>query len=630
MTIFSLLAEGLLCESPAETVIKLLSLAERPGTPAEGEAALFQATRLAAKYGLNIDDLRKQINANQYRRAAPSPPYTQPSSSNAFADAAPILQGFGFKLYRTDRTEQSWKSERHAGFFVTLGGNPNAGGGRLLWELRSLNSFGTVYDSGRTLDELKETLATFDWAKAEADIKAEKERRETPSFNGPMSAMQQQVDAVAQKYDYIIEPPSSPFQTYRQYKTKDHTYKLVAYSDFWNHYTSVGTGQWKEDKIRKNKTAADLEAFLKTKRTSKDDTKLHNNPTLDKMMKLCLSYGFSVSYDWPKSSAKHFVNRALNMHIYFDRGNFGAKGRITAEETIMWHIGPAYSNGTIKDVPRKYGTGFDTFKAEMDKIEKAEVGPEAVHKVLMAYGAKPRTSEGISRQSLRHDYIYFDLSPKYAYAYQKVTGEWIEIEKMPNMWDYDYTNTTGQNAQDLEARLVKRGFKKGAHQDTESVIAKFRTICVGFKYQLWSTTPEKDQYMHHGDKNSTVSINKKEGKFRVFFWEYGTEEYKVLGEGTDPQDLQDILKKHDVTMHMRPNAKCGEVMKVALLFGFVTDNAKSATEDVFILVSKEDHSILELDKDGGAWQHFFHKKIIGSGITADSLQKHLEEVYGDK
>jgi hypothetical protein len=52
------------------TVINLLRLADKPGTPQEGAVALAQAKKLAAKHGLNIDDLRAKMNAQPPRSAS--------------------------------------------------------------------------------------------------------------------------------------------------------------------------------------------------------------------------------------------------------------------------------------------------------------------------------------------------------------------------------------------------------------------------------------------------------------------------------------------------------------------------------------------------------------------------------
>jgi hypothetical protein len=47
-----------IAESPEQTIIGLLRLAQRPGSDAEGENAMDKAVKLANKHGLNIDQLK--------------------------------------------------------------------------------------------------------------------------------------------------------------------------------------------------------------------------------------------------------------------------------------------------------------------------------------------------------------------------------------------------------------------------------------------------------------------------------------------------------------------------------------------------------------------------------------------
>jgi hypothetical protein len=58
-------------DNPIDTIRKLLALAERPGTPEEGEVARQQAERIAEKYGYKLDDIKLQP-------PAPEPPKKKP------------------------------------------------------------------------------------------------------------------------------------------------------------------------------------------------------------------------------------------------------------------------------------------------------------------------------------------------------------------------------------------------------------------------------------------------------------------------------------------------------------------------------------------------------------------------
>lgn len=72
---FGMLKEEKERSDPRQTLRNLLALAQRPGTVAEGEAAMLQAQNIAAKYGIDLDTFDKNPLPKIKPPAPPADPY---------------------------------------------------------------------------------------------------------------------------------------------------------------------------------------------------------------------------------------------------------------------------------------------------------------------------------------------------------------------------------------------------------------------------------------------------------------------------------------------------------------------------------------------------------------------------
>lgn len=458
-----------------QTLVNLLAVADRPGTPGEGEAALHQATRLAAKLGMSLDDARKITRSSGTGRAKG---VVDPSDKmfieiKLIADHIP-----GIKFHdRTTNTPFAKESAvwhlYHEGVAIEIH-VPMTGpkDHHIMWYLvhRDKNKYRIDADDtiakSTNAQDLLNALRTVDWKGLKLKAEAEEEQKKVQAYNTAqqMTPEMQAVVDLAIKHGYELEP-GHVGMSWRQLRSEP--FQLTVMQDgSWYHETRQGdihTKKWKADTRRwdkKNIGPDKLDTWLKTKRSS-GEKPFSVHEEINKIVKVLSHFGFKPE---EKTGNQHtWINPVAGYKVQFGPNKF--RGALNKNDSVFWMIraimvrnaannGYQYQHDLKAQVGEDNTHGTDAVKLQhvLEKIvTKAEVGFDKVVAVLTKYGFYP-DAKAVERPT--HNMEYFNTKGgKYYAAVGPKTGEWILYMRMS--FGHDMMDKQGTTADELEM-ILKR------------------------------------------------------------------------------------------------------------------------------------------------------------------------------
>ena len=437
-----------------DVVVKLLALADRPGSPHEGESALKQATELAKKHNIDLNKAREMMK-NQTVRRSPSSSSPVHPADKLFADLTLILKhvpgmrsgdrmksGTTYKYFGSDVVvwglshngvvvmvvlPMNGERERPTHWYLVLGDVGKPGG---------YQEEDVLAKSTNPQDVLN-AIRSVDWN----GIKKKRDQDRIDSENAAYNNAQQltheaqQVVDIATKHGYVLKPASTGM-TYREMVSEP--YRLTIGPDgAWWHETRQGpvsTNKWKYDTKRfdqKNKGPVALDKWIKTKRKS-GEANFSVHDEVNKVVKILTHFGFKP---WEKQGNQHiWGNPVEQIRVTF--GPNKMRGALAKDDEIWWMItaeyvrkdGPGGGMRPAHDIKgmlgdAAHGKDAQALERSLSKLMKAaEMGFDKVVAVLSKYDFKP-DNHIVDRPD--HTKEYFN-SPggKYFVMVDPKTGRW--------------------------------------------------------------------------------------------------------------------------------------------------------------------------------------------------------------
>jgi len=494
-----------------------------------------------------------------------------------------------------------------------------------------------------------DTVATFESAfrhldleKIDQDAKAAKQERDRPK-HAASTHQQITMAAVLAKHGFTLEPPSGSNQTYQYWNSADRKTRVYSPdSGNWDVSTNVaGTMKSVFRRSSKPRTVADLEAYLnKAASGGAPEEKAHAHPEMDKIIKHLVHIGFhKVSMQNP-SSTQFYENTGVGILVEVGRVNFMAKGRITKNEEIYWSMRPARKTGTAGTFARESGQDFASLKVALEKVATFTHGPEAITKLVHDYGFVPIDISAVADKFRDPSFKWFLCGTKklssgtpvtYYLGYHPATGEYTY---------YDHLDThfslvkEGKDIDTLKARLALDGFKPGqnhakdeqAERDQDAV-ATLVSAAIDGGMSMSSTGTDKTVTMVH-NTNHLYILNIT--KHAPIMWTLLVihpglvNAHEKVEEGRTAADLKETLAHHIGHVKTLPES----LIEVKLATGFHFKlNMETAKYGEDFVMTHPDTSVLEISKATAGWEHFWKKKVVGQGMSANDLKTHLTEMY---
>ena len=642
---------------------KLLRLADRPGSPGEGAAALHRAEVIAKARGINLDDVRRSMNFSSQSSARSSrwggfgSGYTEPSdNSQDFFDQMTMFanqrqyayQGADHRGFNPSDGAKfhKWTYRHNYNFYVLMSHTERVKSGYEFvsqkvknpkWMFCHIHKIQPI-SIGSDVDFLISFVQSFNYKKADDDANQEKLERERPQ-HVVATPSQAKLEKILLKYKYTLEPPQRPQQDNRTWDSADGaSFISFGIDGDWSAFVRVGERLQSELKrAGKDRTPEELEAFLKKKAT--ETTKLHPEPDLDHILQFVQKNGFTEEgTGTPKSAIRVFKHSGVKIIVEVGRADPSAAGRISKTEQISWSIKPIAKSYEAGYFMRRTGFGFATFEKEMralvetGQIGDFEIGLASITKLLQEYRFKAYDAAGIDVKFRLANYTWYNIGDKtlasgtkfsYFLGFHLVTGHYVVIRRNhrveANM--ADSKEMEGMDVNILRQKLHKLGFEPGqVHlEDIQQTLRQMESICRQFGYSDsdWSGTFAFE--FQSNDRLTTIRIYQSTASFVV---EHRDNPITILGSGTDPMELYTILKKHSETV--KPKSVAERVMDVAKKYGFkiISD------EDDDKMLTHADKLTLYVSRLLGGWDLYFHSYKMVGGITPEALKEFLEGIYG--
>lgn len=482
------LREQLLIERDVmDTIVKLLALADRPGSPHEGEVALAQATRLAKQNNIDLEVARSMMKQQSVRRA--------PSNSSSVHPADKLFVELNLIMSHVPGARHGGKGERmrsgvtyHAfGAEVIVWGVSHEGTFVLvvlpingekehptMWYLVHADAGGRP--GGYTMDDVlsKSTnaqdvlnaLRSVDWKGLKLKREAERKEKEDAAYNNSqkLTVEAEAVVKVAEKHGYVLQPAHTGM-SYRYMYAEP--YRLVIGPDgAWWHETrqgSVATDKWKYDTKRfdqKNKGGLALEKWITTKRKS-GEAAFSVHDEVNKIAKVLTHFGFKPT---EKRGNQHvWTNQVSGFDVTF--GPNKMSGALKKTDDIWWMIGAVWirkpEGGGMQPMhdvksllgDAKSGHTAEALETVLNKLMKrAEIGFDKVVAVCAKYGLSPNNKIA---QRPDHTKEYFAAaSGNYWVVVNPKNGKWDLVKKL-SFGDGQMVSKSGHTADELDQVLAR-------------------------------------------------------------------------------------------------------------------------------------------------------------------------------
>jgi hypothetical protein len=703
-----------------DVVEKLLALADRPGTIAEGEAALHRAETICKTNGWNLEEIRERWkNRSTSRRAnftrsdeKPRSQSTRDESYDPFGSRSQSTwDPFGFNdFYKTghrpnyrqdppkppppppslfdeiERLAKScnygydgssysgvgnglnsqtfyhrWTNRQYPKFHIYV---PNTEQRLDMDTMQYINSkaksswiwchddMAHAIAKGITIAELFQSFGKMNHQETNENARAEKADREKPRHVEP-TIRQRELETVLQRHCYTLEPPTRPYQYNRTWNSPDRL-SFITFDQIgdWNSYSKIGDRLQSDLKrSQKCRTAAELDIFLTKK--SQEGTKLHTHPEFDQILRFLQKNGFTERGMAVKSSTRFFQNKGVGLYVEVGRSDTKGLGRIKKDEEIFWAIKPGttpYNHFTAK-----YGNTYQEFITEINRmiatnqIDEFQNGPEMMAKLVKEYRFKPLDETKVSDKFKAPNFKWYSVGNKtmlsgntifYYLGYHLSSGAYILIARSDGsvekgwMGLRDWKEVDGFDIAGLRKDFERLGFKPGQlhEEDIIECVRQMQSICEMLGYKLKNQDFNTVVYERTEDM-SIVQIGIKTAIHQVKYYDLDEFGYRNIDTGRSPETLYQALREHQDTLRYKASTVTYKIFSFAEENGFVhTTNGEYDGRDPchrdMVMVNGKDTSFVVVSKATGDWDHFFHRKIIGSGITFEAFQEHLKEVYG--
>jgi len=666
----------LLAESPLTTYAAILQLVDRGATDGEIAAAKFQATRFALKNNLNyfhvnLDDPStfKKVYQDAEREtrgvkaSSPSTAYQTHPSDKFLVDIrnAAMRQGFA------DSSSSNYIIHYEKGYLGFVFHHKKYPDIKLMvptkyhyikeplttpfWLLKhdhmgSIGDFNAIIGKGTTVAEFERLVQQSDFAKLDADAKAEKKERDRPKHSAS-SPEQLAIEKILTAQGFTLNAPFSSNQGSQYWTSADQALRIyVPQNGDWTPYNIVGGKEKKamRDTPGKRRTPADLEAFLK--KSEGKEAKAHVNPELDQIMKFLVKMGFKKIEMQLSSATQFYSHPGVGLRVEIGRNNFRAKGRITKDEPIYWTIAWDRSKGNTRpEFKPLSGEDYVSFLKAIHELATFENGPAAIEQLVKEYGFKPMDIGKVADQFRDSSYLWFHCGTSttsrgtvviHYLGYHKATGNYKLISS--GILDKDWLDLEGRDIATLRLRLAKDGIKPGQNHANDDRFAgnarQVEELVAAAKkggFNMSGNATADYLVMVHG-ANHLYSL--KIMKTGHVGWVLivsnpgmpGTQYDKVVATSNTTHDLEVAISHH--IGHVRTLPEALLEVKLAATFQFATSHESLLTGDDFIMHHSTDGSILEITKETAGWEHFWKRKLVGHGMSTSDLKLHLVDMYG--
>jgi hypothetical protein len=657
-------------ESPIVTLAKMLRLAVRPGYPEEGDAAWNAAQRYAKKINYPLSMNRETWNTifsqadseearekaqrkagfdvhpnDQFivdiRKAALRHGFDNSDSANYIIHLDQGYLGMIFHHKKYFHLVLIVPMQHHYQKNVEI---------KPFWVLKHEFSSQENLGKGDTVQTFDQLMGHLDLAKVDADAQAAKAERERPRHDEETPA-QREVTEVLTKHGYTLEPAMQALQNHRVWNSADRQYVVYVWKDgSWDPSARVG-GSLKSLLRRSSKprTSADLDAFLnKLHSTGAAEPKAHANPEMDKILKFLGKNGFKKIEMTVSSATQYFDNEGVGLRVSVGRSDIMARGRITKDEQIYWSIGPylGRNKSSIRNFKPIYGNTYEDFLKNINELAKFENGTEAILQLVKEFGFAPMSIDKVADKFRDSAYSWYSCGERtlsrgtvlfYYLGVHKTTGHYKYIQR--GMLKEDWLELEGVDAATLKARLIRDGFKPGEHHsateekdaEVKSKIDQIIAVATTGGFAHSGVVHAELLMVHKTNHLYSLTISHKTAEWMLMMsnpaLDHSDRDFiKVIAKGTDPGDLTKAIQEHISSVKTLPEAIM--MVKVAAGFGFKLDEAYSKLSDDFYMDHK-DTSALEINKETAGWQHFWKKKVVGSGMTIGDLKAHLQSMYNE-
>lgn len=480
------LREQLLTERDMmEVLVKLLILANRPGTPQEGEAALNQAKALASRYNLDMSAAMTLAKTGSVQKQTTNTGSAHPSDI-LYSQLSLIAKNIpGMDTGRRDayrgfdafgKSCMVWTLHREITVYLVLPMNGEVEK-PTHWYIVSrkpssdyspytLNSEYVLAKSTNAQDVIN-AFRTIDYkglAKKQEQAKIEKENA---AYNAAQQITKEQQDVidVAVKSGYKLKP-AYVGSSYRE--LLDEPFRLLVFNDgSWSHATRQGpisSNKWKSDTKqfdKKNNGPASLDKWLKTKRKS-GEAAYSVNAELNKMVKVLTEYGFSLLEK--RGNQHEWINKTSGFAVTV--GPSKLRGAMTKTDEVWYHVRSTFDPNNLRNlihnvkqmIGDKYmGKNAEELESALEKLmKKAEIGFDKVVAVLKKFGFTPN-EHFMSRNKMDMSKEYFLSKGEYYYAVvDPKNGAWsIQRELFIGGGRPMIDAKNGHTADDLNALLTR-------------------------------------------------------------------------------------------------------------------------------------------------------------------------------